>query len=72
MKLVTQTCARCGAEFKIETDLLGNADSNVCMECLTSKPLPFVSTPSRQRRLFSGMDCLPGQLDLFRTDGGAE
>lgn len=22
-----------------------------------------------QRRLFTGMDCLPGQLDLFDTDG---
>ena len=28
--------------------------------------------PTVQRRLFSGMDCLPGQLDLFATDGPAE
>ncbi len=27
---------------------------------------------ARQRVLFSGMDCLPGQLDLFQTDGDAE
>jgi hypothetical protein len=26
----------------------------------------------RQTVLFSGMDCLPGQLDLFETDGAAE
>lgn len=24
----------------------------------------------RQRVLFSGLDCLPGQQDLFPTDGG--
>jgi len=23
----------------------------------------------RQRMLFSGLDCLPGQMDLFPTDG---
>jgi hypothetical protein len=27
---------------------------------------------TRQRVLFSGMDCLPGQQDLFETDGKAE
>jgi len=26
----------------------------------------------RQTVLFSGMDCLPGQQDLFETDGRAE
>lgn len=26
----------------------------------------------RQKVLFSGMDCLPGQLDLFPTDGDAD
>ncbi len=26
---------------------------------------------TRQRVLFSGMDCLPGQQDLFETDGKA-
>ncbi len=26
----------------------------------------------RQRKLFSGMDCLPGQQDLFRVDGDPE
>ena len=25
-----------------------------------------------QKRLFCGMDCLPGQLDLFETDGEGE
>jgi hypothetical protein len=25
-----------------------------------------------QRLLFSGLDCLPGQLDLFQTDGEPE
>ena len=26
----------------------------------------------RQRALFSGLDCLPGQMDLFPTDGEPE
>lgn len=26
---------------------------------------------TRQAVLFSGLDCLPGQMDLFKTDGGA-
>lgn len=25
--------------------------------------------PARQEMLFAGLDCLPGQLDLFPTDG---
>ena len=25
--------------------------------------------PARQRTMFSGLDCLPGQQDLFPTDG---
>lgn len=25
--------------------------------------------PSRQKVMFAGMDCLPGQMDLFDTDG---
>jgi len=29
------------------------------------------SENTRQRVLFSGMDCLPGQQDLFETDGEA-
>jgi hypothetical protein len=69
VKLVTQTCARCGELFKVETDLLGNADSSICVPCLTKQPLQFENDPRRQRVLFSGMDCLRGQLDLFQTDG---
>jgi hypothetical protein len=26
----------------------------------------------RQRPLFAGLDCLPGQLDLFPTDGAPD
>lgn len=29
----------------------------------------FDDQPTRQRVLLAGMDCLPGQLDLFLTDG---
>ena len=30
-----------------------------------------VFTPkAQQKALFTGLDCQPGQLDLFRTDGG--
>jgi len=34
------------------------------------RPAPrFESTPARQRVLLAGLDCLPGQSDLFDTDG---
>ena len=29
----------------------------------------FTTTPTKQAVLFAGMDCLPGQQDLFQTDG---
>ena len=32
-------------------------------------PARFESQGSTQKVLFSGMDCLPGQQDLFPTDG---
>ena len=39
-------------------------------EPVKSKPMPSESTDrTRQQMLFSGLDCLPGQLDLFPTDG---
>lgn len=34
--------------------------------------VPPAPEESTQRVLFSGMDCLPGQLDLFQTDGEEE
>lgn len=42
---------------------------------LTGKPKPvrkrgdFPSAKASQRPLFAGLDCLPGQGDLFATDG---
>ena len=33
------------------------------------RPRKFESDRGQQRVLFSGLDCLPGQLDLFATDG---
>ena len=37
---------------------------------LRPKPLQLGNNDkSRQKVLFSGLDCLPGQLDLFPTDG---
>lgn len=30
---------------------------------------PRVGPKDRQRMLLSGLDCLPGQLDLFEVDG---
>lgn len=36
----------------------------------TLKPrATFTSTKAAQKPLFSGLDCLPGQTDLFPTDG---
>jgi len=34
------------------------------------KRAKFISTDTIQRNLLSGLDCLPGQQDLFETDGG--
>lgn len=34
-----------------------------------TKPTRFESHKANQRSLFSGLDCLPGQNDLFGTDG---
>ncbi len=40
---------------------------------LTITEVPCVAPVSgKQRNLFSGMDCLPGQMDLFDTDGGSD
>jgi len=33
------------------------------------KPLRFENREERQRMLLAGLDCLPGQDNLFRTDG---
>ena len=30
------------------------------------------SRNNNQKVMFSGMDCLPGQQDLFQTDGGSD
>jgi hypothetical protein len=37
----------------------------------SSKPKParFENSEGRQRVLLAGLDCLPGQGDLFQTDG---
>jgi hypothetical protein len=35
-------------------------------------PEPERPAPARQKVLFSGVDCLPGQQDLFATDGKGE
>jgi hypothetical protein len=32
----------------------------------------FENNPCRQRVLLAGLDCLPGQQDLFPTDGGTD
>lgn len=32
------------------------------------KPATFTSQESTQLKLFRGLDCLPGQLDLFAAD----
>lgn len=36
------------------------------------KPVKFFTEKARQSVLFSGLDCLPGQQDLFPTDGPSE
>jgi hypothetical protein len=36
---------------------------------LKPKPVRFDNTTGRQAVLFAGLDCFPGQRDLFATDG---
>ena len=36
------------------------------------KPAEFAKEPIRQTVLFAGLDALPGQRDLFATDGEPE
>ena len=36
------------------------------------KPARFENSEGRQRMLLAGLDCLPGQGDLFETDGESE
>ena len=38
-------------------------------ECKRKRWQPEDLDPCRQTVLFAGTDCLPGQLDLFETDG---
>ena len=38
----------------------------------TTKPHFETSEPRRQTVLFSGLDCLAGQQDLFATDGRSD
>ena len=33
------------------------------------RPTRFENGEERQRMLLAGLDCLPGQADLFQTDG---
>lgn len=36
------------------------------------KPARFESNTGKQRKLFAGLNCEPGQLDLFPTDGSED
>lgn len=36
------------------------------------KKQTFTSTPTTQRKLLSGLDCVPGQAELFETDGAPQ
>jgi hypothetical protein len=36
------------------------------------RPMQFANDECRQRSLLAGLDCLPGQGDLFATDGEPE
>lgn len=40
---------------------------------IVAKPLEFEHNPKgKQKVLFAGMKCLPGQQDLFETDGAID
>lgn len=52
-------------------------DKQFQLQPVANKPRPaLIALPDapkfRQTVLFSGLDCCPGQLDLFQTDGPKE
>lgn len=79
MILLTRTCSICGSPYKIEFDLADGPDAHQCIDCVGFELRPprpqraaarQQSEPTTQRTLFAGLHCLPGQQDLFETDGG--
>jgi len=49
---------------------LGYALHNLSVAALTTEQtLRYLARREKQQVLFAGMDCLPGQRDLFDTDG---
>ncbi len=60
-------CRRCGQSL--------DGDGPMVLRQPKSKKREFRPTPTdktQQRMLFSGLDCLPGQNDLFNSDGPRE
>ena len=55
-------CAKCAQSYYHAWDLMREAHG-------LPKRATFTSTKTTARPLFSGLDCLPGQQDLFNTDG---
>lgn len=41
----------------------------LCNEPTRRAPVRFENDERRQKPLFAGLDCLPGQDDLFSTEG---
>ena len=52
---------------------MGDAQPEPPFRLVNEKPAAakrdVADEPRNQRTLFAGLDCLPGQLDLFPTDG---
>lgn len=78
-------CAHCGLEVQVgETVYVANGQEFCSRACVghgmlilerppISRPAPKPKGPkATQKPLFAGLDCLPGQLDLFTTDGEGE
>lgn len=52
--------------------MIDTAPESFTLQNPAPKPAPWKPQPAERKRqtvLFAGMDCLPGQNDLFATDG---
>ena len=65
---VPPACCECGYPFDFGQTAILRHDMLFCSKaCATPGARPAGHGP--QKKLLSGLDCEPGQLDLFRTDG---
>ncbi len=66
-------CDGCHREAALWIDHSEPGEFGYCKWCIqqTAKTVKHVQVGQRQRKLLDGLDCCPGQNDLFDAEGGA-